>query len=81
MRFSDRNEVLGNTKQSLLSEDMEILMPEDYDDTDLNEEEQMFQRTVMLNLISRGFNEVRTVRRSTVGLHGLDTTELNEDNF
>ena len=57
------------------------LLPDDYDDTDLNEDEQVFQRTVMLNLISRGFTEVKSRRRSTLNMQDLNTTDLTEDNF
>ena len=58
------------------------LLPDDYDDTDLNENEQVFQRTVMLNLISRGFREVKTARRrSTMNMQDMNTTDLTEDNF
>ena len=40
-------------------------MPEDYDDSDLNEEERFIQRTIMMNLISSGGQKPMRIRRST----------------
>lgn len=82
MLGAERSSYDPKANQGLLHEDTTAMMPDDYDDTDLTEEEQMFQRTVMLNLISSGFRQIKANRRTTVGLsHDIDITGLDESNF
>ena len=52
-----------------------VEMPNDYDDSDLTEEERFLQRTVMKNLLYTGFKPI-TIRKSTYKRPGTETQEL-----
>jgi hypothetical protein len=50
-------------------------MPNDYDDSDLTEEERFLQRTVMKNLLYTGFKPLK-MRKSTYKRHGSETQDF-----